>query len=475
MNKKQIKQDKLLKKKVLYQEYWKTIFNQSNKAKDKIKDGDTSTNIFELLSKGESNQNKDKLEQGFDKILSEQNHILKLPKDQNPIQENRILQEKTESKTLLQNKATQLSPQPKFDEQIKSTSRNVQTQNITQKITITDTKSLESGNKQIDINKDINDNVIQNEVKQVLINVSPQEQLHSNVQSQTKFGITQQQYQQQEQQQVQQLQQQQQQKQSQKQQQQDKYQQKKQQQQQQQQESLQTIIKKIKSFEKSINKCKQTNSQVKPVSKNNINQLEQTHQKGLINESHDITKDIPDIQQQLKIQNNKINIDTDKCIKKQFERTQKSEHFMNDQIKTLKPQDKSNIAQQLTTTNDSNNKSIENDNKQQQMKISNDGLIQENIKQQSEQKDQDNQQNESNTTQNQIVTRSQLKAVHKIMRTLNQKLHQDDIKIQVIWDEVLAQQSDLVPNFEKFIQCIQFLHNLEKAHFDQQKLTAQLL
>ncbi|CAD8133184.1 unnamed protein product [Paramecium pentaurelia] len=428
MNKKQIKQDKLLKKKVLYQEYWKTIFNQSNKAKDKIKDGDTSTNIVELLSKGESNQNKDKLEQGFDKILSEQNHILKLPKDQNPIQENRILQQKTESKTLLQNKATQLSPQPQFDEQIKSTSRNVQTQNITQKITITDTKSLESGNKQIDINKDINDNVIQNEVKQVLINVSPQEQLHSNVQSQTKFGITQQQYQQKEQQQEQQL-----------------------------------------------NKCKQTNSQLKPVSKNNINQLEQTHQKGLINESHDIIKDIPNTQQQLKIQNNKINIDTDKCIKNQFERTQKSEHFMNDQIKTLKPQDKSNIAQQLTTTNDSNNKSIENDNKQQQMKISNDGLIQENIKQQSEQKDQVNQQNESNTTSNQIVTRSQLKAVHKIMRTLNQKLHQDDIKIQVIWDEVLAQQSDLVPNFEKFIQCIQFLHNLEKAHFDQQKLTAQLL
>ncbi|CAD8193961.1 unnamed protein product [Paramecium octaurelia] len=420
MNKKQIKQDKLLKKKVLYQEYWKTIFIQSNREKDKAKDGDTSTNIVELQSKEKTSQNNQRLEQDFEKVLSEQNHNLKFLKNENPIQENRILQQKTQSQE--QNKATQTNGL------IQPTSSSVETQTINQKNTLVDAKDSGKKSHLLDIKKDLNSDGKQIERNQESSNIpilnSPQEQLHSNIKAQTNIGINKQ-----------------------------------------QQRTTQKIG-------KSITDCQQINSQLLPAQQQNNNQFEVAPQRSkLIKESHFIPQNQPQIKQSQKMKNNKIDKETNNCLQKnEFGTTQQFKNLINDQM-SCQPQSSSDREQQITSTIDSKDNALGNDNQPQQVNSQNDDLNQENIKSQSDQKDEVNQQIES--AQN--VTRNQLKAVHKVMRTLNEKLHQDDMKIQVIWDEVLAQSSDLVPNFEKFIQCIQFLHKLEKAHFDQQKLTAQLL
>ncbi|CAK67721.1 unnamed protein product (macronuclear) [Paramecium tetraurelia] len=416
MNKKQIKQDKLLKKKVLYQEYWKTIFIQSNRVKDQIKDGDTSTNIVELQSKEKTSQNNQRQEQGFEKVLSEQNHNLKFLKNENPIQENRILQQKTQSQE--QNKATQTNGQ------IQPASTSVETQTITQKNTHLDAKDSGKKTHLVDVKKDIKSDIKPIEGNQVsssaTILTSSQEELHSIIKTQTNFGINKQ-----------------------------------------QQRTAQKI-------EKHLNECKQINSQLLPAQQQNINQFEEKQE--LIQESHVIPQNQPQIKQTQKIKSNKMDKEIDCLQKQQLGGNQKFENLIHDQMQS-QPQNSSDRVQQLSQTIDSKENVLGNDNQPQKVNSQHDVLNENNIKQQSDQKDQANEQNESAES----VTRNQLKAVHKVMRTLNEKLHQDDMKIQVIWDEVLAQSSDLVPNFEKFIQCIQFLHKLEKAHFDSQKLTAQLL
>ncbi|CAD8128065.1 unnamed protein product [Paramecium sonneborni] len=451
MNKKQIKQDKVLKKKALYQEYWKTIFNQCRKTNEQIKDGETNTNIVEIQLKKGSIENKDLLQQGFEKMLLEQKNILKFPKHENTYQDNKIIEQKHQFKDQiksLQDKETLISQQQnQNDVKIQSIKSNEVISNMIQKQTRheEDYKGIEQVLK-----KDINCNLEKNQLKQKIqanqvvqnitslnnkLTLQEQKIQQNKVKTQNEQVILKE-----------------------------------------QQKSLQSNGGKISKIESHKNEDKitknkdQINSNLKKIQSSNVNQLDQSHKLQLVKGNHDITKNISQLIQQEKI----INIQVNQQSTIPQINTQPKVIIYLHQENELKMQqiNKQNNIQQSTQIADIETKAIVNEIGSLELKIENNEQSLDNENQQSNPKDKPN---NSNMGQTQNVTRNQLKAVHKVMRTVNERLHQDEISIQIIWETLLVEQSNLIPNYEKLIECIQQLHNLEKAHFDKQKLTAQLL
>ncbi|CAD8127264.1 unnamed protein product [Paramecium sonneborni] len=478
MNKKQIKQEKVLKKKALYQEYWKSIFNKYRQANEKIKDGETNTNI---QLNGDNIQNKHLLEQGFEKNLLQQKNIEKFSEvkfflnqkhenTENKNIEQNILQK--DQITSLQNKETLISQLNQNDLNNQSIKLIQKASNILSKSTRFQeiSKGIEQTKQcskvQLNLKKDINsyqqkNQVINNiQVNQVVSNIpSHNKQLtlqesfqkqHSNtVKSQSKKRILKK-----------------------------------------QQKSLKSFCKKLPTIELSKNEdnikkdIEQAKTHLLKTQSSNINQVDQSNKQLLTTQNHDFFKDFSQSQEQemnQNIQDDKLSkncietlaINQPKVIVHDYQENKIKEQQINNLITY-------NILQQSAAITDSENKIIVNKSGSQELQIQKDEQNQENKNKQPESYDK---LNNSITASTQNVVRNQLIAVQKVIRNLNDraniqnqlKFHQDNVQIQIDLDVVITEQSDLIPNYERFVECIQYLHNLEKAHVDKQNLAPQFL